>query len=258
MGAGTQVGRDSMSELTFRKPSAAVADKQCYVNDDGWSSGRHAKKEEERKPIEHTYNFLDDQTEGTACLQEVCVKLDPNAVDTGPVEPPTHTYNFLDDHTEGVNLDPHAVQEFVPPTHTYSFLDDHTEGVGCLENTCVELDPHAVTGVLDAAKPTEPPTHTYSFLDDATEGVDLLPTELININNPPEETKDSSPSTFIPPSHTYSFLDDHTEGLDLDPHAVKEFVPPTHTYSFLDDHTEGVGCLENTCVKLDPHAVTGV
>ena len=47
------------------------------------------------------------------------MKLDPNAVDTGPVEPPTHTYNFLDDHTEGVNLDPHAVKEFVPPTHTY-------------------------------------------------------------------------------------------------------------------------------------------
>merc|ERR1711874_842840 len=130
---GTPVGRDSLSELTFRKPSAEAA--QCYVNEDGWSSGRHAARaEEERKPIEHTYNFLDDQTEGTACLQGVCVKLDPRAVDIGPVE---------------------------PPSHTYSFLDDHTEGLGC--------DPHAVTGVLDAAKPAEPPSHTYNFLDDHTE-----------------------------------------------------------------------------------------
>ena len=52
------------------------------------------------------------------------MKLDPHAV-TGvldaakPTEPPTHTYNFLDDHTEGLDLDPHAVKEFVPPTHTY-------------------------------------------------------------------------------------------------------------------------------------------
>merc|ERR1711874_474195 len=175
---GTPVGRDSLSELTFRKPSAEAA--QCYVNEDGWSSGRHAARaEEERKPIEHTYNFLDDQTEGTACLQEVCVKLDPRAVDIGPVEPPSHTYNFLDDHTEGLDLDPHTVKEFVPPTHTYSFLDDHTEGVACLENVCQKLDPHAVTGVLDDFVP---PTHTYSFLDDATEGVDLDPIELIQAN----------------------------------------------------------------------------
>jgi len=201
---------------TFKQPGAAAME-AAAVYDDGVSSARHQQIDQEAKPIQHTYNFLDDQTEGVACLEEVCVKLDPHA--EAPMIPPDHTYNFLDDHTEGVGLDPHAVKEFVPPTHTYSFLDDQTEGVGCLEDKCQKLDPHAVTGVLDDFVP---PTHTYNFLDDQTEG--------------------------------FGCLEDKCQ--KLDPHAVTgvldDFVPPTHTYSFLDDQTEGFGCLDNQCQKLEP------
>merc|ERR1711874_361896 len=100
------------SQDTFQRPQgAAIQEAQAFVNDDELSSGRHSViQEEEQKPIQHTYNFLDDQTEGVACLQEVCVKLDPHAV-TGVLDekefvPPTHTYSFLDDATEGVDLDP--------------------------------------------------------------------------------------------------------------------------------------------------------
>merc|ERR1711874_437122 len=132
----SQDRRSRFSQDTFQRPQgAAIQEAQAFVNDDELSSGRHSvKQEEEQKPIQHTYNFLDD-------------------------------------HTEGLDMDPHAVKEFVPPSHTYSFLDDQTEGVGCLDDVCQKLDPDAVTGVLDDFVP---PTHTYSFLDDQTEGVAVL------------------------------------------------------------------------------------
>jgi len=212
----SQDRRSRFSQDTFQRPQgAAIQEAQAFVNDDELSSGRHSViQEEEQKPIQHTYNFLDDQTEGVACLQEVCVKLDPHAVaPTEPVDGPSHTYNFLDDHTEGLDMDPHAVKEFVPPSHTYSFLDDQTEGVGCLDDVCQKLDPDAVTGVLDDFVP---PTHTYSFLDDQTEGVAVL-NDVSQKLDPHAVTGVLDEKEFVPPTHTYSFLDDATEGVDLDP-----------------------------------------
>merc|ERR1711874_296144 len=195
----SQDRRSRFSQDTFQRPQGAAIQEA---------------QEEEQKPIQHTYNFLDDQTEGVACFQEVCVKLDPHAVAPAePVDGPSHTYNFLDDHTEGLDMDPHAVKEFVPPSHTYSFLDDQTEGVGCLDDVCQKLDPDAVTGVLDDFVP---PTHTYSFLDDQTEGVAVL-NDVSQKLDPHAVTGVLDEKEFVPPTHTYSFLDDATEGVDLDP-----------------------------------------
>merc|ERR1712168_615357 len=191
--------RFSISVVRHRQESFSRL-KPVDMDSEGWSSNRHVETEKEiKKPILHSYNFIEDQTEGLACDEETCVKLDPTAAPAilNPL-PPDHTYNFLDDMTEGQDISTlpqvdlgEESKEQEPLEHTYNFLEDMHE------NTAAQLEEPSV----------EPLVHTYSFLDDMT------------VEDEAEMLKGRDK---LPPSHTFNFLDDVTEGVDLDSYAGNE------------------------------------
>merc|ERR1719244_1000598 len=125
------------------------------MDSEGWSSNRHVETEkEQKKPILHTYNFLDDMTEGQDINTLPQVELGEENKEHEPLE---HTYNFLEDMHENTaaQLEEPAVEALV---HAYSFLDDMT----------IEDEAEMLEG-----RDKLPPSHTFNFLDDVTEGVDL-------------------------------------------------------------------------------------
>merc|ERR1719244_499028 len=125
------------------------------MDSEGWSSNRHVETEkEQKKPILHSYNFLEEMTEGQDINTLPQVELGEENTEQEPLE---HTYNFLEDMHENTaaQLEEPAVEALV---HTYSFLDDMT----------IEDEAEMLEG-----RDKLPPSHTFNFLDDVTEGVDL-------------------------------------------------------------------------------------